>query len=139
MSAFDPKRTSGATETKISSDAALSMPRKANPDGVCRWDWLRPRVGPGGGLGKLLPRHVECGDLPAEYADRLDRNRDRPAPPPEPRTIRDDQQNLAGRSTHHLPHVAERRLIVVIDRQADQIADFDGLRKPPRHPLLGRL
>ena len=99
---------------------------------------LASRAGPGRGARKLLPRHVERRDLTAEYADGLDRHGDRPAPPPEPRAVRDDQLNLAGRRTHHLPHVAERRLTVVIDRQADQIADFDGLRKPPRHALLGR-
>jgi hypothetical protein len=31
----------------------------------------------------------------AEYADGLDRHRDRPAPPSEPRTVRDDKHDLA--------------------------------------------
>ena len=57
------------------------------------------------------------------------------AEPAEPSAVGDDELGLAGGRAHDLPDEAERRRTVVEHRQADQIADAHGLRKPPVHAL----
>src|SRR5262252_3783349 len=78
-----------------SSAPAGSMAREPDPNCFTRRDRLRLSAGPGRGLGEVLPRHVERRDLSAEYADGLNRHRNRPAPPPEPPTVLNDKLNPA--------------------------------------------
>jgi len=62
--------------------------------------------------------------LPAEYAGHLDRPAtSRPHHPTQERKRQSTGSCLSACAP--LPHVAERRLIVIIDRQANQSADFD--------------
>jgi hypothetical protein len=58
-----------------------------------------------------------------------------PAEEAEPSAVRHDEQDLAGRRTHHLRDVAERGGAVVGHRQSDEIADPGGLREAPVHAL----
>ena len=78
-------------------------------------------------------RHFERGDLLGQYRDGFDGHCDRPSEPPEPPAIGNDQLDLALGAAHDLLDTAERHIVIVQHRQADQIADLDLLGEAPRH------
>src|SRR3974390_2804601 len=81
-------------------------------------------------------RHIHRRKLPAEDDDSFNRHRNRVPKPAKPSAVRYDEFDLAIRRAHDVPDKADRGIIIIKHRQADEIADADGLWKAPVHALF---
>src|SRR5581483_2388547 len=68
--------------------------------------------------------------------DRFDRAPDRTAVPDQPVTMRDYDTDLAASVPRHFRDRSQNAIVVVLNRQANEIADPYRLGKAARHPLL---
>ena len=107
-----------------------SAPRHRDADDIVLGD--RP-AGPAIQVGLLfLRRHIQRGNLFRQDRHHFDRHRNRPSKPTEPgepSAVEDDEPDLALRSAYDLADAAERNIVIVQDRQADQVANPDLLRQ----------
>ena len=87
---------------------------------------------------ELRPGHVEGGELAPGDGNDFDRNRNQALAPSQKAAVRHDELQFAGLRSHHVSDVADRAIVVIEHRQADEIAGPLRLRKPPLHLFFRR-
>src|SRR5205085_4227390 len=115
-----------------------SPPGQSDVDDFIVGNLSAAAVDPSGSRSVLLWIHVEGGELTSKDCQHLDRPSHQSLAPPEPTTLRDEQQDLALRCANDVADEANRNVLVVEHAKALQVTDTDRLREAPVHSFLGR-